>query len=573
MGHLVTDDVGFTTADRYTYLSPTGNADNCAVQVGGSWRTVNDLYIKNSAGEWEKMYQAGDLPLTRGEASTAVCPPALAASGANHEATVGGFFEPFWNNSLANGGSLSTVSDAGVEDPVIRVTTAGVYYQRIGPYGVTKFHNSDAAEEEWEVTFKYRKVSGQNALVYVDWQYSATNKYPDYFAADSAQVGGGVLETAQDTSGWALFRSRVPFISNANYGRFYITVEANLGATVVDIADIRLRRLGPSLLDRTAMNGETGQMKWANPYGSTYGTVAYTTINGRNVTRLTSNGQNALLELTDTRFGSGDSTMLPIMGGYTYRFSVEAICGTPAEAYRSNISIIWLDSAGSAIDSTSKTAPANVSGWHTITLEATAPATAKFARIRYHPNGTTIPVNTIYYLDTATFDFVTDPPTNRNLLPAMGAGFEGGTTWTQVQGIGASGHQTGFVYRGTGGGYCQWNNSGESIMSSPNTVAGLITPGKRYTGSIWLRPNGITPIGRVSIAWYNSAGTYLSRSEGKNITYAANEFQRLWVNAVAPANAYYARLWLIVTGQVGTWSDFDCAQIEEGMLTAWTAGR
>lgn len=124
-----------------------------------------------------------------------------------------------------------------------------------------------------------------------------------------------------------------------------------------------------------------------------------------------------------------------------------------------------------------------------------------------------------------------------------------------------------------------WTTGGALDMtarSGPGGQSGFaVTPGRTYTGLGSSRAaQATTRSTRVDIRWYDSAGATISTISGTASANAQGSWGPRSVTAVAPANAAYADLLLVVVG-TATVSEahlWDNMSLAPGSSTTWTRG-
>lgn len=110
--------------------------------------------------------------------------------------------------------------------------------------------------------------------------------------------------------------------------------------------------------------------------------------------------------------------------------------------------------------------------------------------------------------------------------------------------------------------------AGDAAPTTPVGTAGAaVVAGTQYVASFNLRRNtGTAKASRAQIAWYNSAGTFLSTSSGAYTTDAATgAIEQRWITAIAPATAAFAAIVVFVQAATASQTfDVDDLLLEVG---------
>jgi hypothetical protein len=88
---------------------------------------------------------------------------------------------------------------------------------------------------------------------------------------------------------------------------------------------------------------------------------------------------------------------------------------------------------------------------------------------------------------------------------------------------------------------------------SPITV---VRPGDRFHAAVWARGRSATGASRLSLSWYDAAGTYVGQNETPSLPAGTTKWHRLTVTATAPSNAAALQIHLKSSQNRGTvWFD------------------
>lgn len=341
---------------------------------------------------------------------------------------------------------------------------------------------------------------------------------------------------------------------------------------------------------------ETGSTGWAP-----VGTGATAAIN---TTHKVFGSQSYVLTVGTANSYIQIGTNVPVIGGKTYTFSsyLKLVGGTSSGG--TYIEVVWRDSANAVISlaNNAGTQTVNSTTWTRHSVTSTAPSNAAFAQLRpliatiaANPTGTQIAMDAVMFEQSSSVGTYFD-------------GSYGGGAWTgaanasasvihvkdrvnlipnpsvEVNVAGWNGNNTSSVVRST----AQFIGGSASALATYNTLgtggagifwweaAGtgpgyLVTAGKTYTFSVYVRSNSETRSYSPSIAWRDSdvaAGSQISVTTGVTTSCALNTWTRVSVTGVAPVGAKSAVMSVYTTTATtaGNTAYFDSAMFEESQI-------
>jgi hypothetical protein len=140
---------------------------------------------------------------------------------------------------------------------------------------------------------------------------------------------------------------------------------------------------------------------------------------------------------------------------------------------------------------------------------------------------------------------------------------------------GSAGVPTGWAYSGPGtgtwssavahsGSYSVEITGGSADLSAWSSLinTGELTPGEKLQATVWAKGSQATGSNVVSVAWFNASNNYISNATSSPLPAGTSNWTELGVNAVAPAGAAYAVLYLQSIGDTGSvWFDDATASI------------
>lgn len=271
--------------------------------------------------------------------------------------------------------------------------------------------------------------------------------------------------------------------------------------------------------------------------------------------------------------GSGQDARfygVPVPASTAITASVYALAGTNTPtATGVRVDLRWYNSTGALISTSSGSASAHntpsAGSYSRHSVTATSPATAVSADIRVTVVAAGTGENT--YLDAAQIEVAGSATTYEqprdvritvvaervNLVP--NPSFETNLTgW-------AAGNVDTTLARVTSGGYfgtamltatapASGTGPWSLVANSASGTSGIpVQAGSNYTLSAYTR--AAAPVtgrtARIDYTWYTSAGTQISYNTGPAITTDGSSWVRPWVTVVAPSNAAFLRVGLVVT--------------------------
>ena len=230
------------------------------------------------------------------------------------------------------------------------------------------------------------------------------------------------------------------------------------------------------------------------------------------------------------------------------------------------VSVAWFDAAGNYIsNNTSPKLPPGASNWTELGVDAVAPAGAASAQLFVQSSNNT---GSVWFDDTvasvvtgATFPALPAVPFTSGVGPTLAnPGFERGANgapaaWSpSAPSTGTLTWASGTAHSGTYS--AQISGSGSQASWSELINTGALTTGEQLQATAWAEGSASTGSNVVSVAWFDAAGHYISNNTSPKLAAGNSGWAELSVNAVAPAGAAYAMLYVQSSNNTGSvWFD------------------